>query len=703
MNFRHRASLLVIASYTLWLTACGGGGSTPPTPPPAISVALNPAPPTSLVTSATASITAVVSNDSKNGGVTWSVTCAASPCGSFNPATTASGSATTYTAPAAPTTVSITATSVSDTTKSTTASVTIVVPAIAVALTPTPPTSLAASATASITAVVTNDSQNKGVTWSVTCGSSGACGSFNPTSTTSGSATTYTAPAAIPTSNTVTVTATSVTDTTKSATATITIGAPSAILADGTYVYHFSGWVSTGPSFIAGAFTVKSGVITSGEQDFSDVQSGYTDPLVASGSSLTVAGKNIQIVLATANTAIGVNGVETLRGTLVSSTRVLISEFDAFGTGTGSIDLQTSAAAPSGGYAFAISGFDLSNPPSPLAIGGVLNISGTSLNVANSVFDFNLNGGLIGQAKTFASGTLTAPDSFGRVTFNLTPSAASGVPQFVLTGYIVGTNQIQLVESQADTLDDDLGGMALGQGTNTGQFTAASIASKTYVYGASGQDVNNLVTIGGSFTFNSSGAVAGNLAINDGAVFGTNPISGGSFTVDPTGRVTLTGVNVPAISGTAFTFQLYLDGNGNALELGVDTLQTTAGQAYLQTTTAADFEGSYALLGQGILDATGLPAWGAVGPVTVASDAFTGSTDYTAQNAGASGTATTANQALTGTETNSNAMLALTGLDSTALTTSRSYSYFPIDSKRVLAIEIDGKQLGLLTLETINH
>jgi hypothetical protein len=567
---------------------------------------------------------------------------------------------------------------------------------------PAPPTSLATSATAGLTAVVTNDSQNKGVTWSVTCGSSGACGSFNPTSTASGSATTYTAPAAIPTSNTVTVTATSVSDTTKTASATITIGAPPAILADGTYVYHFSGWAGTGPSFVAGAFTVKSGAITSGEQDFSDVQSGYTDPLVASGSSLTAAGKNIQIVLATANTAIGVNGVETLRGTLVSSTRVLISEFDSFGTGTGSIDLQTSTAAPSGGYAFAISGFDLSNPPSPLAIGGIFNISGTTLNVANSVFDFNLNGGLLGQAETFASGTVTAPDSFGRVTFDLTPSAASGVPQFVLTGYIVGTNQIQLVESQTDTLDDDLGGMALGQGTNTGQFTAASIANKTYVYGASGQDVNNLVTIGGNFTFNPTGAVAGNLAINDGMVFGTNPISAGSYTVDPTGRVTLTGVNVPVISGT-FTFQLYLDGNGNALELGVDTLQTTAGQAYLQTTTAADFEGSYAILGHGILDATGLPAWGAVGPVTVASDAFTGSTDYTAQNTGASGTATTPNQPLTGTETNSNAMLALTGLDSTALTTSRSYSYFPIDSKRVLAIEIDGQQLGLLILETINH
>ena len=707
MKSRYSVSLLAIASFTLWLTACGGHSSTPPTPPPTISVALSSAAPSSINTSATASLVAQVNNDSKNGGVTWSVTCGSASCGTFNPASTASGSPTTYTAPAAvPTsnTVTVTATSVSDTTKTVTATITITAPAppaISVAFTPAPPTSLAASATSPLTAVVSNDSKNAGVTWSVTCGST-SCGTFSPNSTASGSPTTYTAPAAIPTSNTVTVTATSVTDTTKSASATITIGGAAPILADGTYVYHFSGWVGTGPSFIAGAFTVKSGAITAGEQDFSDVQSGFTDPLVASGSSITVAGKNIQIVLATANTAIGVNGIQTLRGTLVSSTRVLISEFDSFGTGTGSIDLQTSAGAPSGGYAFAISGLDLANPPNPLAIGGILNISGTSLSIGNSVFDFNLNGATIGQAETFASGTVSAPDSFGRVSFNLTPSAASGVPQFILTGYIVGANQIQLVESQADTLSDDLGGMALGQGTNTGQFSQSTIANKTYVYGASGSDVNNLVNIGGTFAFNSSGTVSGNLALNDGTVFGTNPISAGNYTVDPTGRVTLTAVNVPAISAT-FTFQLYLDGNGNALELGVDALQVTAGPAYLQTTTTADFEGGYALQGQGILNGSGLPAWGAVGPVTVASDAFTGFTDYTAQSTTTSGATPTANQAVTGAENNSTATLALTGLDSTALTTSRSYSYFPIDSKRVLAIEIDGQQLGLLTLETVGH
>ncbi len=441
-----------------------------------------------------------------------------------------------------------------------------------------PPTSLIVGATSSLTAVVSNDTKNGGVTWTVTCGSSGACGSFSSTSTASGTATTYTAPTAIPTGNTVTVTATSVTDTTKSQSATITITAP---LADGTYVYHFSGWDSTGPSFFAGAFTVAGGVITGGEQDFSDASvSDPNQPLAPASCNLSTAGGNIQIVLATADTSLGVNGLETLRGTKVSSSRILISEYDTFGTGAGSIDLQTSAAAPSGGYAFAVSGWNLSSTISPLVIGGVLNISGSTISVAGSVFDYNV-GGNVGQDQLFAAGsTVSAPDSFGRVTFTLTPATTSNVPAFILTGYIVGTNQIQLVESQNDSLGDDLGGMALGQGSKTGLFNQASVANTTYVFAVSGEDVNNLATFAGDFAFNSSGGLSGNLIINDFTYFSGNTpstLSGGSYTVDATGRVTISNVNAQP-AGATFTFQLYLDGNGNALELGADSLQVTAGQ-----------------------------------------------------------------------------------------------------------------------------
>ncbi|HSY70224.1 MAG TPA: hypothetical protein VK813_16355 [Edaphobacter sp.] len=697
MNLRQSAYLTAIAAFTLGLTACGGGGGSTP-PPPAVTVSLS-GQPASLAPNGTASITATASNGAT---VTWSVTCATSPCGTFSSPTTASGAPNTYTAPSAPTTVTITASVGSGTPG--TAQISIAVPPISVAFNPAPPTSLPAGTTTPLTAVVSNDSKSAGVTWTVTCGSSGACGSFNPTSTASGTATTYTAPAAIPTGNTVAVTATSVTDPTKSQSATITIGAPPAVLANGTYVYHFSGWDNNGPSFFAGAFTVAGGVITGGEQDFSDPATiDPAQPLVASQCSLSTVGGNIQIVLATADTSLGVNGLETLRGTVVSSTRVLISEYDTFGTGTGSIDLQTSAAAPSGGYAFAISGwYSTTTANTPLAIGGVLNISGSTISITGSVFDFNL-GGTVGQALQFTTGsTVSAPDSFGRVTFTLVPTSTSNVPSFILTGYIVGTNQIQIIESQTDTLSADLGGTALGQGSNTGSFNLTSIASKTYVFAAAGADVNNpLATYAGSFAFNSSGGLAGNLTINDFTYFSGNTpstLAGGSYTVDPTGRVTISNVNAQPADAT-FTFQLYLDGNGNALELGADSEEVTEGPAYLQSNTSADFEGSYALVGQGILNSSPtFPAWGAVGPVTVSSDNINGSTDYNEQ-----GVTPSQAVALTGTETNSTGVLSITGLDALAFTSPRSYNYIPIDNKRVFAIENDGLSQSLLTLETVSH
>jgi hypothetical protein len=186
-------------------------------------------------------------------------------------------------------------------------------PAISVAFSPAAPTSINTSATASLTAVVSNDSANGGVSWSVTCGSS-ACGSFSPASTPSGTATTYTAPAAAPSPATVTVTATSVTDTTKSASASITVGPPPVVLMDGNYVYHLAGQDGAGNYYVAGAFTVKNGAIAGGEQDMTDGSDPgyYHDSLTAAGSSMSLVNGNIQIVLNTGDQNVGVNGVETI-------------------------------------------------------------------------------------------------------------------------------------------------------------------------------------------------------------------------------------------------------------------------------------------------------------------------------------------------------------------------------------------------------
>ncbi len=164
-----------------------------------------------IATSGAESLTAVVANDVKNAGVTWN--CGFTGCGNFSPEQTASGSGTIYTAPSTVPTgnpVRITATSANDGSTSSYAVATVTAsPVINVTMTRTVPTSLAEGKTATLGATVSGDST--GVDWIATCGSSapGACGTFNPATTSSGSTTIYTAPSSLPPTNPVVITATS--------------------------------------------------------------------------------------------------------------------------------------------------------------------------------------------------------------------------------------------------------------------------------------------------------------------------------------------------------------------------------------------------------------------------------------------------------------------------------------------------------------
>src|SRR5277367_605797 len=196
------------------------------TAPPPISVSVSPAT-TSVRVSQSAPFTATLQNDSQNKGVTWTLSgagCSGASCGSLSNVTTTS---VTYTAPASvptPAAVTLLATSLTDSTKSASAALTVTAPPpISVSVSPVT-TSVQVSQSAPFTATLQNDSQNKGVTWTLSgAGCSGAsCGSLSNVTTTP---VTYTAPASVPTPAAVTLLATSVTDNTKSATATLTVTA----------------------------------------------------------------------------------------------------------------------------------------------------------------------------------------------------------------------------------------------------------------------------------------------------------------------------------------------------------------------------------------------------------------------------------------------------------------------------------------------
>ena len=185
----------------------GCGKSSGPTtpPPPTITVSVSPST-ASVVEAETQKFTATVANDSANGGVTWTATA-----GTFSAAQTASGTATTWTAPGTAGPVTITATSVTDTGATSTATVQVV--QITVSVAPIG-AQIAEGETQDFTAMVANDSANGGVKWTATAGT------FSAAQTASGTATTWTPPA---TTGPVNITATSVTDPSMTATATVTV------------------------------------------------------------------------------------------------------------------------------------------------------------------------------------------------------------------------------------------------------------------------------------------------------------------------------------------------------------------------------------------------------------------------------------------------------------------------------------------------
>lgn len=203
-----KAFLVLALVVTLVVAGCG-------TSTPVISVALSPSGAQSVVAGQSANITATVSNDKLNKGVTWSL----SGAGTLSAQSTGS---VTYTAPSpipANGTTTITATSASDATK--TATVTINLQAVSIALAPGTTQTDEQGQTTAITAAVSNDPASKGVTWSLT--DAGAL------SGQTASGVTYTAPASIAAASTATVTATSVFDGTKTATLTINLVPPPSV------------------------------------------------------------------------------------------------------------------------------------------------------------------------------------------------------------------------------------------------------------------------------------------------------------------------------------------------------------------------------------------------------------------------------------------------------------------------------------------
>ena len=549
---------------------------------------------------------------------------------------------------------------------------------VSIAFQPAPPTSLLINGITNLTAVVSNDSTDSGVSWSLTCANKGDCGSLSAPHTASGSPVTYTPPIGISgNSQTVDIVAFP----TVAQLQNVNVVAPINVIAfgnnlQGSYVLQAQGVdANGGPNYqFAGVIVLDgNGNVTSGEQTINFFDSNpninayvcKSDAITGGSYFLGPDGRGT-ITINTGDNDIGGNGIESFTFVYLSATQGLITQIDFALRGTPTVDIPATGVTASGtmdlqtwtnnspplsdGYAFVTSGSDFLSG-SPTALGGVFNIDSiNNISGKGSVADQNLAGLAVGNQKL--SGTLSNPDSFGAITLDLNVPGFSSTNAYQFTGYLVDSSHIKLIESD-NTSAVGIGstaGIAIGQGSATGTFTSFS---GTYVFGVLGEDLTaylpSTLTAAGLFTAIDNGDGDGDLTNGYTDTFlqaYSNPVTGssgdqisgtfsGTYSDAPagTGRARSFFGNVQPHPGGGFhaEYIFYQTGNGNpALVLAsANNDQATpifigTGIAYPQSTSltfGGDYGFSFTQQNGSENDGTG---W-----MTTAAGTFSGSADST--------------------------------------------------------------------------
>jgi hypothetical protein len=616
----------------------------------AVALNVTQAPPSTLFNNASASVIAVVTNDTTNSGVTWTILgCDNTPCGSWSAnsavssTNVASGATATYYSPAPlppPAQVNHVMLQAAATVASAPSGPTSAFMNFEVTINPPvsisisqgiPHDEIVVNTSAPLIATVTNDLNALGVDWTVTCSSAGACGSFSLAHTDSGAPTTYTAPSAVPTANTVTITATSTADNTKTANNIVTIEAsiPPDTLLSGTWIMLLTGRDANGGPYVLGGGMTGDGLgnITGGLMDLVDTGGGGSAALVGlkaspaiSSYSIGLDGRGqIQLTLDTSglNGPFGVQptGAIVLSVVFVNSNHALVSETDSFGTGTGTLDLQNASdfasfqngtSGPNGIYSLSLTGAEAVSPYPKFYVAGALGLqsSGTKYTETSYVADQS-DKGVVTEITPHAVSHVfgnPVPSAFGKMVLD---SVSLGLPRtFNLDAWMIDANHF-VVTDTSDVFSGTplvfIGGYMVAQ-------PASPTVSGTYVF------VENGVAASPSFTPFAAGAV---ITCNTMA----NPNGSGTFDFSSLGGTPLTDVAInvacnPPVSGrgkfglintstthiTRFSAYQTVDGGSFAMELDGGSAGTSGpsgmGMIMPQTLTppiaASSFSGKYA-------------------------------------------------------------------------------------------------------------
>jgi len=346
---------------------------------------------------------------------------------------------------------------------------------------------------------------------------------------------------------------------------------------NGTYVFSSTGLDASG-EFLAMAGTVVangSGKITGGTIDIVGLDVAPTTPIaqpISAGTYTVTADGRGQIKL----------GVVTLDFVLTSSAHGLITEFDGNGSGSGTIDLQSSVtlAQLAGSYAFSLSGAD--NSGEPVATAGSFTLDTTG-DVTGGVQDFN-DDGFVYYAQTILSGTATLGTGTGpgSITLNNTLTGST-LSTLTFDYYPIDATHMKLIETDYNQI---LAGDAFSQ-------TGATIPTGAMVFTVAGLGTEGGVAAGGLMTSDGTGNFSNGLedVNNAGSVSPAQlPFSG---TLDAGASGPVGGRVLVNMSGftPAIQFVMY-PSSGGLLMLETDGLAITSGAAYAQTSqTFAASEG----------------------------------------------------------------------------------------------------------------
>ena len=221
-----------------------------------------------------------------------------------------------------------------------------------------------------------------------------------------------------------------------------------------------------------GTFAVVSGVQDYNNGDTITSPQPGGDTITGGNLSLGANGTGF-LTLITNNPAVGVDGTETFVVLFPNDNHALITQFDGTATSSGSLDLQTSTALPSGSFSFTSAGAFSSDGETfaPAAFGGVFTVGSGSV---TGTVDTNI-GGDVNRSVAITGVTFTKPNKLGRGTVNGLTSTHSN-----LNYYVVGPEVIRVIDVDSATFDTAVGS-AYGQGANP-NFSSGSIGQSAFSF-----------------------------------------------------------------------------------------------------------------------------------------------------------------------------------------------------------------------------